>query len=754
MQMKPIASLLFLAVVSTAYAKPSPKRLYSSGDWTLEDTDKKNPEALCVAYTTAEYGRTIYRLEFAHSKKLPGPTEVLIRIQGTPGASSYTIKLKDESVLAFPSAGEVAKNQSLLWNIPQHTGSLIAQLEDRRDLRLSPADGSRDQRLEFSSDGFKRVKEKMQEKCLQNQPAYDLAFEEAFILKRDEINPLGMTPEQVAELRRVLNAGYAVHLGIKGTQDDLIKLRAKFQNQLNERESLNNRIADLANREIPAIIQAQQNNDALEASSRAQLQQVTVTIGQQQNSLNAAQSQLNAARNILAPYEAEHAQREASARSARSSANQSAARLSDIDNGLRSADARIRGLSNEAGSLQNANARLESDLRYARQNRLRAEADARSFRPQEERMRRLQSDPLYQGARRELPSLQNNVRIAESALNDGKGKLVARETELRVCQTRTSFIEKSSMERIPAQERPRGPNYNPNPGDRPGRPGQGDRPERPGRPGNTQPTPTQPAPTQPDQPAPSQPTQPTTPTQPDVSTPDCTSQQNAVNQAKLVVTNLENQLRAARDRQSDVERKMDQIERRVSMEVDRIKDELNARAISAMRQEDNLNSQLGVNIRRLEVIANVEIPQQQNIINALQNERPSVQARYNQDAPLASRLESELAAFERRVGWDAKVQAVNTAENLVAQRSNELNNSLSQKASLESQIGRCQQSRTSLAAQLVDSQNRKVQAENRLAQVLQSLAPFENERARLEQQQGDLQNQLAATAQDFESKLQ
>jgi outer membrane murein-binding lipoprotein Lpp len=728
MQTKLIASVLLLSVFSTA-AFAGPRELYSDGEWKVEDMDKKNPNALCIASTTAEAGNVIYRLEFAKSKKLPGPAEVLIRVQGkAPGASSYTITLKDETVLAFANAGEVVpKKQHLLWNIPQHTERLIAQLIDRKDLKLKPADGSRDQRIEFSADGFKRVKEKMEEKCLNKAALYDFAFEEAFILKRDAINPLGITPVQVKELRRVLNAGYAIHLGILGTRDDLVKLQQRFQTQLNEKESLISRIEHLGAREIPGIIQNQQQNDALEANSRTQLQQTNVTISQQQSSLNAAQAQLNTARTVIAPYEAEHADRSSRAHSSRSAVNAGAQRLSEIDNGIRISEQRINQLSNEAGSLQNQTARLENDLQYARRAYAEAARDVQRFRPREEAERRLNQNRGYQQSRREEANIEGQMQVIRNGLNDARGKLLARETELRVCQTRTSFIQ-ASPERIPAQERPNR--------DRPNRE---DRPNRPDRP--TQPD------TTPTQPTPPVVTQPTTPVEPTPTTPtavDCTTEQNAVNAAKQVVASLESQHNVAEARLRDVKREVNRMENEARDQAQEIERDLRRRENQAGAQVASLENQRNSNINRVNEIAGREIPREQNNINSLSAERPSVQARYDQDVPVANRLESELASFERRVGWDAKVAAVQTAESLVSQRSQALNQSLSQKAALEGQISRCQSERSRLAQLLVDTQNRKLQAEARLEQVRQSLVPHDQEKARLEQQDSDLRNQLAS----------
>lgn len=226
-----------------------------------------------------------------------------------------------------------------------------------------------------------------------------------------------------------------------------------------------------------------------------------------------------------------------------------------------------------------------------------------------------------------------------------------------------------------------------------------------------------------------------------------------MNQAQQVVANLEAQENQQQARLQSVQRQVNQIENQIEAQVRDVNQELNRRENLARVQVEQIDRQIAANMNRVNVIASIEIPQQQNIINSLSNERPSVQARYDQDGPVANRLENELNAFEVRVGWDAKVQAVRNGENLVAQRSNELNRSLSQKSTLDAQIARCQQERTRLANVLVQTQNSKLQAEQRLAQVIQSLVPYDQEKARLEQQDGDLRNQLATIGQDFESKL-
>ncbi len=767
MRFKIAAAALMLSVFSTSYvfASNSPKELYNDGDWTLEDSSKYDPNGGCFAFTTAEVGNTIWRLEFFRPRNKLAFTEVNIRQQGR-GALSWTATLNDGSVLSFANGGQAGRS-TLFWNIPQKSDDLVSQLEGRRSLKLKPADGTRDVRLEFSADGFRNVHRKMEEKCLNNLPLIDSAFEDSFFTKKDTINPANISADAVKELRRLISVAYDVTQNIKANSNDINDLRNKFSNQLNEASALNSLIDRLTSSLIPSTIKNSQNNDALEASSRGNLDRINSEITKQNASVASAQVVLNSAQAKVDPLQGEHDSRSNNAGNARRQSNSEANRLNQIDSGIASANSRINQLSSEAGSLQNNNDSLDGQVRVARGEAIRADQDYRSFEPRREVRRRLEFDRAYNDAQRSIQNYQRNLDITERALNDAKSKSLVKQAELNACQSqpRVGFFDAGISFRLPAQSTdtmPRGPHYHPpgeqntNPtddrgnGSGPGRGGNRPAPTTPTSPAPTAPvpTPTAPAPTQPTAPTPIQPTAPTP-----APAPDCSAQSEALRQARVVEQSIQGQRNEAATQLNNIDQGMRNIELRVNAEVERERDNLARRAAETQNRANGLQLQMDSNSRRIAQISAQDIPQQQNILYSLQNERPGVQASYNQDAPNSDRLESELAGFESRTGWNSKVQAVNDATQALSFRRSELNNSLSLKAQTESTISRCGSERSRLANELSNEQQQLSQSNTRLVDVNKSLEPFNQQKSDLEKKGSDLKNQLAGLSTQFESQL-
>jgi hypothetical protein len=751
MRLKILASIAMLSVFSTSYAK----EIYSSGDWKLDDlSDKKNLNGACILSTSSEAGNADYRLEFVHSKDKKVPTEIQIRKEGK-GALAWTATLIDGSVMAFANSGNFNK-QDVLWNIPQNSSALVDHLEAKKDLKVKPADGSKDMKLQFSSSGFKKAKEKMEEKCLGKATLVDSAFEDSFLNNKHPIDPMKVNPEAIKELRRLLYSGYEVHVKIGDNGGEMNALRTRFQSQLNESNSLRSLIDRLGNSDIPTTIQNSKNNDDLEARKRSELASTNSLIVSQKSSVSAAEATLAKAQAAIAPFEDEHGSRLQSSQSARQSVNQLASRLNTIDQGVAQTNARINQLNNEAGALQDSSNRAQNDLRMARMERGRAEQDFRAFDPRQEVRRRLSMDRMFQDANRELPPLQNAVDSLERALVDARGRILAREAELRVCQSQsTTGYYAQELSRLPAQERaPRdnngnGPGGNGNGGGRGGRPGNNDGDNR-NPPNNPTPTPNPtPVPTPPVV----VPTTPSAPAPTPSTGPDCSVQIESLRQAKLVEADLGNQSRDAKQRLNASRSRAEGIENRVNGEVERQRNDLAQRAEGARRRTEMLEGQIMNNDRRIDMISRSEMPQQMNILNSLQNERPGVQSQYDQTVPVAARLDSELAGFERKVGWEAKVDAVENSNQVLDGRRNDLRNSEALKRSTENVILNCQSERNRLNAELAARQLQKSQSENRLVDVKKSLEPFELEKSKIETSASDLKNQLAGIAVQFETKL-
>lgn len=739
MKLKLFASMAMLSVFSTSYAG---KIIYTDGDWSLEDmSSKKEPNALCRAFTGENAGGAKYDLIFTHPKNKLAPTEIQLYREGK-GPSSFVVTLNNGKVISFANSGKNGKVDTF-WLVPQDSIALISHLELKKDLIFKPADGSKDVKLDFDYNGFKRVKEKMQEKCLKNAPLIDAEFEESFLTKQDTLNPSLITVDAVKELRRLYFEGYNVHLGILGTRDELAKLTNTFRNQLNESQSLTSLIERITKSDIPETLIDMKENDDLELRKKSELATVSSQIQAQQATVKSAEAVLKKAEDTLAPFQAEHETKQNNATSVRRSASAASARLSVIDSGIRQSQVNIDQLNREAMAVQNHNNRLEGELRIARLELGRAEVEFRNFNPREEVRRRLQTDRAYQDARRDLRPLEDRVQSLERALIDSRGKVLAREAELRACQSKTGYIFNGEAFRIPAQERT--PERDQRREER--------REERrqQGQPG--QPTPGQPQ--QPQQPTPQQPTpEPQVPTPtPTPSTVDCSAQIEAVRIAKVAESDLSNQLNTTKADLRNANMRVDMIGKRIADAVESERLNYENRARGARLRVENIETNMMNNDRRINIISSIEVPREQNLINSLSMERPAVQSQYDRDYPLAARLERELAEFEAKVGWNAKVAAIQTASQNLSSRQNELRNSENLKRSIESVITGCQSSRVRLNQQLTSLQQRKVSSETRLVEVKKSLEPFEAKKGEIESRANDLRNQLAGTAVQFESQL-
>ncbi len=747
MRLSILASIAMLSVFSTAHAKV----IFESGAWSLDDLSdkKKDPNGLCLAYTQAEIGSSIYRLEIAHPKNKNAPTEIQLRLQGKPGALGWTATLNDGSVMAFANSGTVGK-QTVFWNIPQSSIKLFAQLEDKKDIKFKPADGSKDIKLEFDADGFKKVREKMEEKCLNKTALLDSEFEASFLTRQDSINPLNVSSQSIVELKKLFAAGYDVHLNILANRDDMARLRLKFKRELDEADALNSLISRLAQSEIPSIIQAGQRNDSLEVQKKQELTSTISSIAASKSNVAAAEKNLAAAKATIAPFEKEHSDRANSAYYARQAASSGANRLAQLDQGIAQAQANVAALSNEAGRLQESNSRLEAQIRSERMDLVRAERDDRAFNPREDVSRRLHGDRAYNETQRMIPGLKNSLSALEKALAETRGKAIARDAELKACQNSTASVTDESSFRLPAQER--GPRHNRpdgSPSDRPqGERPQGERPTRQDPPT----TPTTPVVTTPE-PTPV----PTTPvvTTPDPTTParDCSVQIEALRVAKVAEADVENQVKNANDNLRRAEGIMSGIQERVEREANEIERTLRTRVISIRSHIENLAQTQNGQARRVYEIANRDIPSQQAQESNYRNERQSVQAQYDADAPNANRLEGELASFESRVGWSAKVTAVQNTTAILNARSTELRNFEYQKSNIEGVLAGCLRDRAQLNASLAAAQRQKADSENRLVQVKKSLEPFEAEKSSIDGKANDLKNQLAGVATQFESNI-
>lgn len=668
----PVSTAFVLALLSpTVFAAPATV-VYRSGNWALEDNS-----TTCVAVNTASTNVRTLRLEIGHAKGSASPTEIFIRQKGGTVAS-WSINLANGASLAFPKMLNDAADVTF-WGVPRATLAMMSQLEAKKDLKLAPGDGSRDPKLVFFAKGFTEVRREMQKRCLGGADVSNAEFEAAFLAGADRnVSPAAISPEVVDELRTLLTQGHTAFLKQTSNKAEIAQLRARFQAQLSEADSLNSTISRLQGSDIPATQAAQRNNDAREAAAQSNLVRLNASLPSLETAANNAASVLARAQSVLAPLQAEHDTRANNAYNARSLVVAGQNRIATINSNENDLNAQIRSLQSELARVQNSANNAQNQMYGARNDAQRAESDFRNFDSRRELERRLNSNVSYMQAQRELPVAEGRAREMDRQVDIARAESNARSQELRQCQARPST------------------------------------PEAP---------------------------------------VDCSAQMSTWQAADRKLVAAKDEARQWNSRASSLRIQISNIQQQASNDVERIRNDLGTRMANAQQRVNDLQQAINDAQQRASNITNYEIPSANNQINALERELGQVQADLRRNTPEANRLESELASYEQRVGWDAKVAAVDNAQAQLNARQTDLGSARSAKAQAEQTIAQAQATRTSLAQTLGQQQTQLSQAQTRLTQVNGSLVPFNTENDRLQAQATSLAAEFTGFGRQFEALL-
>lgn len=172
-------ALLFTAALTVSSASAS--IVYQKNHWYLLDYSASDPNSTaCVMGTHERKNGVDYSLEFLTYKNSVGPTELQINQRGSGGANSMTATLSNGNKLAFATLTDSGSAKTLM-NIPQGLSQLANYFENGGELRMYPADGSRDRGVNFEDKGFKEVKARFEQRCLNGESLADRSFENIFL---------------------------------------------------------------------------------------------------------------------------------------------------------------------------------------------------------------------------------------------------------------------------------------------------------------------------------------------------------------------------------------------------------------------------------------------------------------------------------------------------------------------------------------------------------------------------------------------
>jgi chromosome segregation ATPase len=423
-------ALLTLFVMPTAFAGV----VYTSGDWELDDTStRSNPNGTCIARTLGGDDRVDMALELRYPKNKKAALEMYLT-QENSRAKAWDVILRDESVMALGTLGKIGRKETY-WAVPQKMAAVIAQLQDRKDLKLKTADGSRDPRFVLQSDGFKNVLTKLEERCNGKVSVLDVAFEASFTAGNPVAKSAGFTVETTTQARELYIAAHAIHLSKGANVAEMAALRQRFATQLAEATKLEDTIQRTDRVDIPATQAAQGANDQRETVAQNELQRLAVAIPAHSAAVTSANGVVATAEAAVAPHRAEQSQRANAAYRARSIVNNGLDRIATLDSERSNAQAQIRSLDSERSQAQDSANRASNALFSAEQEERRAESEFRNFDPSRELRYRLDRNMEYQRAEREFQSSVAAQRDAENQVADARRIQAAAEAKLTGCRS-------------------------------------------------------------------------------------------------------------------------------------------------------------------------------------------------------------------------------------------------------------------------------------------------------------------------------
>ncbi len=423
-------ALLTLFVVPSAFAGV----VYTSGDWELDDTStRSNPNGTCIARTLGGDDRVDMALELRYPKNKTAALEMYLT-QENSRVKAWDIILRDDSVMALGTLGKIGRKETY-WAVPQKMAAVIAQLQDRKNIKLKTADGSRDPRFELSYNGFKNVLAKLEERCNGKVSVLDAAFEASFTAGNPVAKSAGFTVETTTQARELYISAHAVHLSKGANVKEMAALRQRFASQLAEATKLEDTIHRTSTLDIPATQAAQVANDQRETVAQNELQRLAVAIPAHSAAVTSANAVVATAESAVAPHRAEQAQRSGAARRERSNVNNSISRIAQIDSDRSNALANIRSLEIERSQAQDSANRAASALFSAEQQERRDENEFRNFDPSRELRYRLDRNSQYQQAEREFQTSVAAQRDIENQVADARKVVIAAEAKLTGCRS-------------------------------------------------------------------------------------------------------------------------------------------------------------------------------------------------------------------------------------------------------------------------------------------------------------------------------
>ena len=411
---KSVASLI-LATLSVSTVSASV--VYQKDHWYLVDYSTGDPNSTaCVMGTSEQKNGVDYRLEFLTFKNSDGPTELQINQIGQGGAKSMTTTIGNGQKLAFATLTDIGNTKTLM-NIPQGHARLVRYFEGRGELRMYPADGSRDRGVNFEDAGFTEVKERFEQRCLGGRSLVNASFENSFLRNSHlDIDPAAIDINSTSTLRDLYYQGFRTHKEIGANSDQIGALRAQFGTELREQSQLQSTIADLSNR-----INANPESQILSLLSSLER-----AISGQRQAVETATRSRDRAENAIAPLRAEHQRRSSFAQNERTRANNAQQDISNMSREIEQKEAMIEQLRRDIVQAERLLVSSRSRLPRARRDLEQAQRQNTAYNPESDFRQRVHGNAQSRRVNEALPAArvaEDQAEAARDAAHDEKERL-------------------------------------------------------------------------------------------------------------------------------------------------------------------------------------------------------------------------------------------------------------------------------------------------------------------------------------------
>lgn len=411
--------------------------LASAASWKFVDlSTPADPNGACILYVDDSEGKTNLRLQISRAKGGVGPAEVyLTESKQISPAKTWVATALTNQTIGFAPISSTATDRTF-WHPPVKTQTLVDHMVADKSITISATGVTKEIKTTFSKSNFSKALKELQSRCLGGAPLVDAAYETAFLKTVVVSGDLqNKTPAQMARLRELYHSGFQTYLAQGANNQKINQVIARYKTTLDEYNMVTARIQVLTQTEIPNL----QNGIALQKSNRTaaeiELRRVTAAIPGLEAAVTRDQAVLDRAKSTRAPHEAENNRLEGILDNAEDNLRAAQNYLARVRNEIAMTNQRLNEAQNELSNLRNNMSNLQWRVRQSEDDLRRARMERDRFDANSEIRRRTDGNPRIQQKRNEIQNAQMQVNSLQGQEVSARSEVARAQGALSQCQS-------------------------------------------------------------------------------------------------------------------------------------------------------------------------------------------------------------------------------------------------------------------------------------------------------------------------------